>query len=275
MAKQSHAAEAQIARAALAPASQQSATARGPCSVSSATNLETELAALDRLTVDELRTRWRNRWGRLAPAHLSRALLVKILAYRLQAEAFGDLDRKTVRMLERLADSIAEESSADKTTPSDKVHSEVAESQRPPTASDSQTGSRRPSEPVILKPGTLLTREWQGRMETVMVIQDGYAWNGRAFSSLTAVALAMTGTKWSGARFFGVRPQDRVSPAGAKPPPDRGQVRVPVAESVRGRDSRQSQRHGNGWVSGAPSTPDRGAARRSPSRMGNPAGGRK
>jgi hypothetical protein len=202
-------------------------------------------------------------------------LLAKIIAYRLQAEVFGDLDRKTVRMLERLADSSAEESLADNATPSDEAPSEVPNSEGPLAASEPQTGSRRPSEPVILKAGTLLTREWQGRMETVMVVQDGYAWNGRAFSSLTAVALAMTGTKWSGARFFGVRPQDRARPVGAKPRPERGEMRVPVPDKGGARDGRRLQGHGEGWVGAARSTPDRGAAMRTPSRTGNSAGGRK
>src|SRR6202158_481528 len=55
------------------------------------------------LGVDELRLQWRNRWGRLAPAHLSRALLFRAMAYRIQAEAFGDLDRQIARRLDRLA----------------------------------------------------------------------------------------------------------------------------------------------------------------------------
>ena len=66
--------------------------------------LETELSELERLSLDDTRLRWRNHWGRLAPAHLSRGLLLRVMAYRLQAEAFGDLDRKTVRMLDRLTD---------------------------------------------------------------------------------------------------------------------------------------------------------------------------
>ena len=79
------------------------AARRGPLSKSSAAaprneaipvvaGLEAELAALEQLSLDELRLRWRNRWGRLAPALLSRGLLVRLMAYRLQSEAFGDLD---------------------------------------------------------------------------------------------------------------------------------------------------------------------------------------
>ena len=65
------------------------------------TGLDAELAKLERLSLDDLRLRWRNNWGRLAPAHLSRGLLFRVMAYRLQGEAFGDLDRKTVRVDDR------------------------------------------------------------------------------------------------------------------------------------------------------------------------------
>ena len=77
-----------------------------------ATALETELAELERLSLDDLRLRWRNRWGRLAPAHLSRGLLFRVMAYRLQAEVFGDLDRKAIQMLERIADCVADKSAS-------------------------------------------------------------------------------------------------------------------------------------------------------------------
>src|SRR5258708_19120955 len=70
--------------------------------------LEAELAELERLSLDDLRLRWRNKWGRLAPAHLSRGLLFRVMAYRLQAEAFGALDRKAVGLLERMTNGAAE-----------------------------------------------------------------------------------------------------------------------------------------------------------------------
>src|SRR6516165_7696184 len=111
-----------------------------------ATGLETELAELERLSVDDLRLRWRNNWGRLAPAHLSRGLLFRIMAYRLQAEAFGDLDRKTVRMLERLADDAADKSGA---------NGSAATGSRE-RAESKLSSARATYEPLILKPGTVL-----------------------------------------------------------------------------------------------------------------------
>jgi Protein of unknown function (DUF2924) len=77
-----------------------------------ATGLDAELAELERLSLDDLRFRWRNHWGRLAPARLSRGLLLRVMAYRLQAEAFGDLDRRIVRLLERMANGAAEKLAA-------------------------------------------------------------------------------------------------------------------------------------------------------------------
>ena len=181
------------------PPLQSAANAIGADAPSTTTGLEAELAELERLSLDDLRLRWRNNWGRLAPAHLSRALLLRVMAYRLQAEAFGDLDRKTVRLLERLADDAADKSAANgSATPGS---DELAESKI--------SSARAAYEPLILKPGAVLIREWQGRLERVTVVDDGFAWNGATFASLSAAALAITGTKWNGHRFFGVLRQDR------------------------------------------------------------------
>jgi len=166
-----------------------------------AMGLEAELAELERLSLDDLRLRWRNHWGRLAPAPLARGLLFRVMAYRLQAEAFGDLDRKNIRMLDRLADDAADRPSSNElSTPG---HSSSA----------ATSPCRQRSDPLILKPGTLLTREWQGRIERVTVVSSGFAWNGATYTSLSAAAFAITGTKWNGHRFFGVRRQDRIGPS--------------------------------------------------------------
>jgi hypothetical protein len=163
-----------------------------------AAGLEAELADLERLSLDDLRLRWRNNWGRLAPAHLSRGLLFRVMAYRLQAEAFGDLDRKTVGLLERMANGAAEKLTANGSgTLGSDVESKIS-------------SARVAYEPLILKPGALLIREWQGRLERVTVADDGFAWNGATYASASAVAFAITGTKWNGHRFFGVRHRDGV-----------------------------------------------------------------
>jgi hypothetical protein len=163
-----------------------------------ATGLEAELAELERLSLDDLRLRWRNNWGRLAPAHLSRGLLFRVMAYRLQAEAFGDLDRKAVGLLERMTNGAAEKLTANGSgTLGSDAESKIS-------------SARVAYEPLILKPGALLIREWQGRLERVTVVDDGFAWNGTTYASLSAAAFAITGTKWNGHRFFGVRRRDNV-----------------------------------------------------------------
>jgi hypothetical protein len=163
-----------------------------------ATGLEAELAELERLSLDGLRLRWRNNWGRLAPAHLSRGLLFRVMAYRLQAEAFGDLDRKAVGLLERMTNGAAEKLTANGSgTLGSDVESKIS-------------SARAAYEPLILKPGALLIREWQGRLERVTVADHGFAWNGATYASLSAAAFAITGTKWNGHRFFGVRRRDNV-----------------------------------------------------------------
>jgi hypothetical protein len=94
--------------------------------------------------------------GPTCPAHLSRGLLVRILAYRVQAQACGDLDRYTARALDRWNEPNGRERTYGQ-----------APGAPDESAENSSAPKRRASEPLILKPGTLLTREWQGRMETV------------------------------------------------------------------------------------------------------------
>jgi Protein of unknown function (DUF2924) len=59
----------------------------------------------------------------------------------------------------------------------------------------------------IMRPpqGTILAREWQGRMHRIAVLADGFAWNGKIYASLSKIAFAITGTRWNGPRFFGLR----------------------------------------------------------------------
>ena len=69
----------------------------------------------------------------------------------------------------------------------------------------SSTGSPATREGVDLRPGAILAREWRGRLERVTVLDDGFAWNGTTYGSLSMVAKAITGTSWNGHRFFGLR----------------------------------------------------------------------
>jgi hypothetical protein len=137
------------------------------------------VANLEGLDLNGLRRQWRAHLGGEAPAHLPRWLLMKVLAYRLQADAFGDLDKSIQRMLRSNKNRGA-------ATPFDR---------RAPQTRDG----------VGLKAGALLVREWNGKLERVMILEDGFAWNGETFRSLSQIAKAMTGTNWNGHRFFGLR----------------------------------------------------------------------
>ena len=150
---------------------------RGPQAANHPASLATEVAHLETLDLGQLRVQYRNRTGRIAPARVSRSLLVRVLAYRIQADALGDLDRASCRLL----DQIGAAGDRDGATAVPVIESSAS-----------------------LKPGTLLKREWQGRMEHVMVVRDGFVWNGTTHPSLSATAYAITGTKWNGYRFFGV-----------------------------------------------------------------------
>ncbi len=153
-------------------------------SSSAAPSLEERIAGLADLDADPLRLQWRNHLGGTAPAHLPRWLLLRILAYRMQAVALGDLDKATLRII-RQAKGDGDEDSAN----------------RPFEPRDPAT-----RDGIGLKAGALLVREWNGRLERVMVLEKGFAWNGRTYGSLSQIAKAMTGTSWNGHRFFALRP---------------------------------------------------------------------
>jgi hypothetical protein len=140
--------------------------------------LDSEIARLRGLDVGELRARWHTVFRRIAPPHLPRHLLFRILAYRLQADQLGDLDADTRRALNRMGFETA-----------DGIGRLVADLNRSRTQ---------------LKPGTLLTRDWDGHLQRVMVLADGFSWSGKTYPSLSKVAFAITGSHWNGPRFFGL-----------------------------------------------------------------------
>ena len=147
--------------------------------VADGASLDNEIARLRGLDVGELRARWHTMFRRVAPPHLPRHLLFRILAYRLQADQFGDLDADIRRVLDRTGFEAA-----------DGFGRLVADLNRSRTE---------------LRPGTLLTREWGGHLQQVMVLPDGFTWNGKSYQSLFKVAFAITGSRWNGPRFFGLR----------------------------------------------------------------------
>lgn len=107
-------------------------------------------------------------------------MLRKALAYEMQVAAFGGLSSLLKRQLKDLAKAARED------------------------RFDEALGTTH------LKPGTMLMRVWEGKTENVMVTRDGYVWAGERYTSLSAIARAITGTSWNGWTFFGVkRPSGR------------------------------------------------------------------
>jgi hypothetical protein len=145
-------------------------------------SVDIEIARLRDLDVEALRARWEAAVGKKAPAHLPRHLLFRMVAYRLQAERLGDLHADSRRILDR--------------------------SGSPEQASSRAADANRRANNV--RPGTVLGREWNGRMHRVTVMADGFAWNGATYPSLSKVAFAITGTRWNGPKFFGLRDSVRV-----------------------------------------------------------------
>ena len=145
------------------------------------TSIEEEIAQLRELDLKGLRVYWRNAFGKPAPEHLTRYLLFRVIAYRLQADRFGDLDAKTLKVLKQAA------------------------GQEGPPSAVSKSLARLDQRRFAPLPGTVLVREWDRKSHRVMVMPDGFAWNGETFDSLSEIAFAITGNKWNGPRFFGLR----------------------------------------------------------------------
>ena len=139
-----------------------------------------QLAALRKMSVVELKQRWKTLFGTPAPNN-SRSYLEVRLGNRIQELMLGGLSRDTRRVLDLL----------------------VKELEGKNTRKAIMTDPRKPV------PGTRLLREWDGAEHSVTVLRDGFDWQGRKFKSLSAVARAITGTQWNGYRFFGLREAGR------------------------------------------------------------------
>lgn len=136
--------------------------------------LTDEIVGLHELDTDALRTRWRELHGCEPVARMSRDLLIRAIAHRLQERACGELSKKARRAFVN--------------------HMQALE----------QTGAIAQRNVPGIKTGTNLIREWNGKVHRVEVTNDGYVWNGERHRSLSAIARAITGTRWSGPRFFGI-----------------------------------------------------------------------
>jgi Protein of unknown function (DUF2924) len=145
------------------------------------------LSRLPDLGLGELRQQWRALYKAKASPHLSRELLVRAVAHRMQEVALGGLRPQRQRQLRQIAQQF------------------------------NQTGAANTPLRPELKPGTRLMREWQGRNYDVLVLDDGFFWQNTRYRSLSAIARKITGTAWSGPLFFGLKPNRSATRRSSQP----------------------------------------------------------
>ena len=149
--------------------------------------VQVELEAIAKAPIAELRRRYVNVLGAAPPKAFGPDLLRRSIAYRLKEKAYGGLPSETKRLLDRLVQAYLK----------------------------NPTG--RIELPRRIKPGSVLVRTWNKKVYQVMVQENGFAYDGRTFSSLSEVAFVITGTKWNGPRFFGLRSKVKATETGPAP----------------------------------------------------------
>jgi Protein of unknown function (DUF2924) len=138
--------------------------------------LASQLDQVRQLNAEELREQWQALFGADPPPKLRSSLLAQAIAYRLQEKALGGLKPATLRLLERIADDATVRRQVS-TTP----------------------------EKIRVSTGTVLIREWHGTQHQVTVLKDGFLYRAKRFRSLSRIARAITGSRWSGPLFFGLK----------------------------------------------------------------------
>ena len=140
-------------------------------------DLSKRLTRLAELDTAGLRAEWRRLYRSHPPRHIRRDLLVLAIAWKLQEKVHGGLTSAQRRKLAGIAEEL-------------------------------KKGGDLSAGPAIrLKPGLRLVREWRGETHTVLVLEEGFEWNGECRRSLSAIAREITGTRWSGPLFFGLKPR--------------------------------------------------------------------
>ena len=148
-------------------------------------DIETWIIALEALTTADLQIEWRRLYRATPPTRVSRDLLIRGVAYKVQEQAHGGLSLGIKRRLHSLSEG-----------------------------SDQRDGSAA-APAITMKPGTKLVREWHGHAHTVSVLDDGFEYRGERYPSLTRIARRITGVHWSGPLFFGISKRRRVAVEGA------------------------------------------------------------
>jgi Protein of unknown function (DUF2924) len=154
-----------------------------------------EIDRLDGLSSFELRTQWRRRWKQPPPMRLSKDILIRGLAWKLQEAVLGGLGKPEQRKLAALAKAADKQRAAESSEYS--AATGLAGANKAATAAPAISA-------MILREGNRLVREWNGTTHTVLVLATGFEWQERQYRSLSQIAEAITGAHWSGPRFFGL-----------------------------------------------------------------------
>ena len=149
--------------------------------------VEAELAHLSNRSIDDLKARWLELKGVPLPKFMRRGLITRAVAHAIQEAAYGGLDPATRKRLDVFAAQIVPK------------------------------GGRPPPRPNRVKPGTRLIRAWKGRVHEVTVVDNGFAWNGATYRSLSVIARHITGTRWNGWVFFGLKQRQEEKDSVSKP----------------------------------------------------------
>ena len=166
-------------------------------------DLDAELARISSLTIDQLRGEWQERMGLDPPPALTKDLLARALSHRLQEKVLGGLSPRQRKALDAL-----------------------------------DKGDQAPLQRI--KVGSVLVREHEGTLHEVSVVTDGFSWQAKTYASLSTIARMITGTKWNGPRYFGLRDRQRDAVETEKPSLDRNvaQKGVQALSSLRHRPSK-------------------------------------
>src|ERR1700704_3664226 len=165
--------------------------------------VEDELDRLPGMPIAELRIRYCEVFRTDPPKAFGPDLLRRSIAHRIQEKAYGGLSRPAQRMLDQAIKAFAAK-------PNGKIVL-----------------------PRRIKPGSVLVREWKGKSHRVTVLADGFVYDGKTYSNLSEIAVLITGTRWNGPRFFGLRSKTQESGEPAAPGRSDGAKRKPEAASAR------------------------------------------
>ena len=158
--------------------------------------LHTELGSMQGKPLEALRAQWTKLFKLEPGPWISRDVLIRGLAWKLQEAMFGGISKTAARRMAQLSAELIDH------------------------------GAIKPAQTNAFKPGTRLVREWQGRVHEVVITEGGFIWSGSTYSSLSQVARLITGTRWSGPRFFGLKESGGRSELTPNPIPSTGRTKV-------------------------------------------------